>query len=477
MVGLAIALVLAWGPFRESLAAEVGGGSATTGALAEALFTAAAILWIIIPALAIHQVQVASGAIGVLERTLGRVTGDPRVLALLIAWFFALFMEGAAGFGTSAALAAPFLVGAGFAPTQAVILSLVGHAAGVSFGAIGTPIVPQVAATEFSALEISRATASYHALLGLTLAVTVVVLTSRSSAPGDRSRSPVREVLAAAALFLVPYLAIAWVIGPELPTLGGALLGGLGFVWLVRRSRPATEPPDEAEERSALWAAAPYLSVVGLVLVTRMVPGLSTFLQDLEINWELAGGFSGSFAPLYHPGTLLVGGLLMGALIQQRSWRAAATALRLAVGQVGPVVIALVAMLGLSRMMVAAGMIDTLARAASEIAGGSWPVFAPVVGALGTFITGSATASNILFTDFQVATAQTLGEPVLPLIGAQGFGAAAGNMIAPHNVIAAAAVVGATGDEGTMLRTTLWVALAYVIAGGVLASMFVLLVS
>ena len=328
LAGLAVSLLLAWGPFRGTLSAEVGSGAATTGALAEALFTAAAILWIIVPALAIHQVQVASGAIGVLERALGRVTGDPRVLALLVAWFFALFMEGAAGFGTSAALAAPFLVGAGFAPGQAVILALVGHAAGVSFGAIGTPIVPQVAATEFTALEISRATAPFHAVLGVMLAVVVVMLANRSSAPGDRSRSAIPAAVGAAALFLVPYVGLAWLIGPELPTLGGALLGGLGFVWLIRRASPVQKSAAPAEERSALWAAAPYLSVVGLVLTTRLLPGLSDFLQDIEINWELAGGFSGSFAPLYHPGTLLVGGLLIGALIQQRSWRGAASALR-----------------------------------------------------------------------------------------------------------------------------------------------------
>ena len=123
--------------------------------------------------------------------------------------------------------------------------------------------------------------------------------------------------------------------------------------------------------------------------------------------------------------------------------------------------------------MVAAGMIETLAQAASDAAGDSWPVFAALVGALGTFITGSATASNILFTDFQVATAQSLGAPTLPLVGAQGFGAAAGNMIAPHNVIAAAAVVGETGSEGAILRVTLWVALGYLVAGGVVSFVFV----
>ncbi|MDJ0498008.1 MAG: L-lactate permease [Acidimicrobiia bacterium] len=469
VVGLTLSLILAWSPFRETLTEQVGGGAATVGALSEALFTAAAILWIIIPALAIHQMQVASQALGILERALGRVTGDPRVMALLIAWFFALFMEGAAGFGTSAALAAPFLVSAGFAPLQAVILALVGHAAGVSFGAIGTPIVPQVAASEFTALEIARATAPYHAFLGVALALVVMVLASRAAAPGDRTRSAVPATLGASALFFVPYLGIAWVVGPELPTLGGALVGGLGFVWLVRRLGPTQAPAASTEDPGVLWAAAPYLSVVGLVLVTRLVPGISDALQDIEIQWELAGGFSGSFAPLYHPGTLLIGGLLVGALIQRRPWSAVASALRAAVGQIGPVVVALVAMLGLSRVMVAAGMIDTLAQAASDAAGDAWPLLAPMVGALGTFITGSATASNILFTDFQVVTARTLGVPVLPLVGAQGFGAAAGNMIAPHNVIAAAAVVGETGNEGATLRTTLWVALGYLVAGGAVA--------
>ena len=472
VVGLALSLILAWWTFGEGFTEQVGRVAATGGALAEAVFTAAAILWIIIPALAIHRMQVASGAIGVLERALGSVTGDPRVLALLVAWFFALFMEGAAGFGTSAALAAPFLVGAGFSAPQAVILALVGHVAGVSFGAIGTPIVPQVAATEFTALEISRATAPYHALLGVALALVVMMLASRGSAPGERSRSAVPATLGAAALFLIPYLGIAWTIGPELPTLGGALVGGLAFIWLVGRPGAAPTPSAPSEGPGALWAAAPYLSVVALVLVTRILPGASDVLQEIEIRWELAGGFSGSFAPLYHPGTLLVGGLLIGAVIQRLPWQAPAIALRGAVGQVGPVVVALVAMLGLSRVMVAAGMIDTLAKAASDLTGSSWPLVAPIVGALGTFITGSATASNILFTDFQVVTARTLAVPILPMVGAQGFGAAAGNMIAPFKVIAAAAVVGETGNEGAVLRTTLWVAAGYLVAGGILAFLF-----
>ncbi|MFO7547931.1 MAG: L-lactate permease [Acidimicrobiia bacterium] len=468
-VGLAVSLVLAWGPFGESFASDVGMASATGGAMAEALFTAFTILLIIVPALALHQMQIASGALGVLEGALARLTGDPRVMALLIAWFFALFMEGAAGFGTSAALAAPFLVGAGFAPVHAVVLALVGHAAGVSFGAVGTPIVPQIAATGFSAIELSRATAPYHALLGVGLALVVVALAGRARDVGDRSRTVIPAALTAGGLFLAPYLGIAWWVGPELPTLGGALIGGLVFVPLVRHFRPALDAGPQPEGPGAIWAGAPYLAVVGLVLATRLVPGVASGLQRVEVSWSLPGGFGAGFSPLYHPGTVLMGGLLLGWWLQRLPVGALTGAFGRAFVQVGPVVVALVAMLGLSRVMVHSGMIEVLAEAAAAVAGGGWPVFVPVVGALGTFITGSATASNILFTDFQAVTARTLAMPVLPLVGAQGFGAAAGNMICPHNVIAATAVVGGSGQEGRVLVTTLWVAAGYLVAGGVVA--------
>jgi lactate permease len=143
--------------------------------------------------------------------------------------------------------------------------------------------------------------------------------------------------------------------------------------------------------------------------------------------------------------------------------------MRGAAAKLGAVTIALVAMLGLSRVMVHAGMIDALARAAATSVGSVWPVVAPFVGVLGTFVTGSATASNILFTDFQYATATRLELSPLGILGAQGFGAAVGNIICPHNIIAAGATVGSTGEEGEVLRRTLGVCLLYAFFGGLLA--------
>lgn len=143
---------------------------------AEALHSRGTILWIILPALAIFAFQKRTRAIAYLRDTLAALTENRRLQAILIAWFFGLFMEGAAGFGTPVALAAPLLVGLGYAPVRAVVLGLLGHAAGVSFGAVGTPVLAQVSATGLAGVEIAGRAALLHALCAPVLLLTMVRL-------------------------------------------------------------------------------------------------------------------------------------------------------------------------------------------------------------------------------------------------------------------------------------------------------------
>jgi lactate permease len=172
---------------------------------------------------------------------------------------------------------------------------------------------------------------------------------------------------------------------------------------------------------------------------------------------------------LYHPGTMLLLTFMLAALWQRAPLSMVGSTLNTVVRRLLPVTVSLVAMLGLSRVMVHAGMIDALATTAAAGVGDLWPLFAPAIGVLGTFVTGSATASNILLTSFQVATAQQLGLSVLGITAAQGFGAAVGNIICPHNIVAASATVNLVGREGDVLRLTVLVTLAYAMLGGVLA--------
>lgn len=463
-VGLAAAVGIAFAAFGAD-------GAILTGVAAEAGFTALTILWIVFAALCLHELQTATGAVATLRGALTRLSADRRVLAILVAWFFALFIEGAAGFGTPAALAAPMLVSVGFTPMQAVTLALIGHAPGVSFGAVGTPVLPQIAATDFGPVPLAAAVATLHGALGWI----VMVFLMRQAGDGTLDGVALRRAGLAAALFLLPYLAIAMLVGPELPTLGGALVGGLVFVWWLRRAGavPAVSASVGTEPAAGggpglLRAGLPYLVILALILLTRLSPELKAAARSVEIAWTLPGGFSGSFQPLYHPGTMLLAGLLIGGAAQGAGANGLLAAMGRAARRLPMVAVALVAMLGLARLMVATGMIPALAEAAAAGLGPVWPLLAPWVGILGSFVTGSATASNILFTDFQEATAAALSLPALPLLGAQNFGAAVGNMICPHNVIAACAVVGLAGREGEVLRRTILPCAVYALAGGAL---------
>lgn len=462
-VGFALALAMALLAFPFGARAPgTGEAAATVGVVLEALHHAAVILWIVFPALALYELQVRSGAMDRIRQALLAVSDDRRILTILIAWFFGLFMEGAAGFGAPVALAAPLLVGIGHTPVRAVSLALIGHAAGVSFGAVGTPVLTQLEIIDLPPVDLAAGTALLHVLAGWFLLACLV----RLAGGVPMSWRDWALGFWAAFCFLVPFFLLAWLVGPELPTLGGAMIGGAAFLMAVRRrGRP------EGEGLGRLLDLVPYGVILGLVLATRLVPGVPSLLRSVEIGWSLAGSFKGMFQPLYHPGTILMLGLLLGALLTGKSRYLPGAALAAAV-RLGPVSVALVAMLALSRVMLHSGMIHVLAGQAATT-GAAWPLLAPAVGALGTFVTGSATASNILFTEFQAGTAAALSLPLLPMVAAQGFGAAVGNIICPHNIIAGGATVGLKGREGEVLAQTAGACAIYALAGGLLTWLWV----
>lgn len=462
--GLALAAGLAFGPFALDRATGVGVFASFLGVALEGMFLAATVVAIVWPALALHRWQEETGALERVRAALGVLTTDPAARTLLVGWFFALFVEGAAGFGTPVALAAPLLAGFGLAPARAVAVALIGHAVGVSFGAVGTPVLAQAELVSVAEEALAGPTALIHGLVGPSLAIAAV------ASAGAMRQAPGRALalaLLAAVLFLSPSVLIAHAIGPELPTLLGALAGGAGFVLLLARFRP----PSFAGLRLGS-ALAPYLVLIGLVLVTRLVAPVRALAEAPVLGWQLWGRFGGSVRPLFHPGTLLAAAFLLGGI-----WRGARlpvllrTLGRTGLG-LGRVAVGLVAMLTLSRLMLHAGMIAALAEAATRGIGPLYPAVAPAVGALGAFVTGSATASNILFSALQEATAKGLGLPPVLLLAAQGVGAGVGNIVCPHNIVAGAATVGIAGAEGAILRATLLPCLFYLAAAGAVVSSF-----
>lgn len=430
------------------------------GAAVEAAFTAALILLIVYPALALHEVQTRSGAVAVLADRLTALSARREVAGLVLAWFFALLLEGAAGFGTPVALVAPMLVALGFAPERALMMALIGHAAGVSFGAAGIPMVPLLAASDGDPQALSGLIMLLHVMLGWALAG----LVWRLAAIDTASKLPSWWVLAAL-LFLAPAWLLARFVGPEMPTLGGAAIGLAGFVAALRWYGGAAVPAPLPVRKLAV-AVFPYALLLALIVVTRLVMPLDAALQSFSLEWQIAGQFTGTVQPLYHPGTMLLVALGLTTLLNCAARRQFVPALASAGRRLPQVALALFAALLLARIMVHGGMITSLAASAAPLLGGAWVLAAPLIGAFGSFITGSATASNILFAQLQVAGAEAAGlDPVHALAG-QGFGAAIGNMIAPQNIVAGAATIGLVAREGVILRRMLPLCAAYAALGG-----------
>ncbi|WP_062294687.1 L-lactate permease [Demequina phytophila] len=485
-----VAVVIALTTFDFGTDEGFGRVEGVTGVVVSAAWTALTVMLIIGPALGIHHLQQKTGATSAIEAGLARITPDPRVAALLIAWFFTLLIEGAAGFGTPVALSAPFLVAAGFKPVTAVVAAMAGNVAAVPFGAVGTPTLAQAAIVDYDPVDLSWAVSPYMLVTGVVLALTVARLVGTLI---PTAGPPWRWMAVAYVSFFAPYLLIARFVGPELPSLVGSILGAGVFIALVRavvmrraRAHALLTGPEEAAERDVeraadaaerseahhmgmMAATAPYAILVVLVLLTRLVPPIKGASQSWDVTWSLFdGAFGDGIQPLYHPGPLLLVAFLGGALWQRATRAEVGGAFSVATRQVVPVFAALVAMVTVAYTMSESGMTTQLAVAAAG-AGAAWPLLSPFVGALGTFMTGSATSSNILFTDFQDLTATEAGLAQLPLIGAQNAGAAIGNMICPHNIIAAAATVGLAGREGELLKGTLPVALVTLVMTGGMA--------
>ena len=519
-IAWAIALVLAAVVWR--VPAQWLAGNTVSGAL-----NALNILIIVFGAILLMNTLKAGGAITSINRTFYGISPDPRIQAIIVAFLFVSFLEGAAGFGTPAALAAPLLVSLGFPPLAAVILALIGDSTAVSFGAVGTPIIGGVArvldspdvreslANAGSTWEgFIQATGVWsaipHVVIGTFLPLAIVMVMCRLFGK-EKSFKGAFEVapfaIFAGLAFTVPYMLLAIAIGPELPSLLGALIAiaivvpaaRAGFLvpkttWEFPERRQwektwlgsvdAEPERSESSRPSAAIAWLPYILVALLLVITRIPQlGVKALITSpaVTISWAniLGTDLGYRLQLLYLPGTVP---FVLVALITIPLHKMPAAAVRetwsRSLKQIVPAAIALVFALGMVNMMRFSGnnasghpdMLRVLSIAAAGAFSSVWVIVAPFVGILGAFMTGSNTVSNILFSAFQyeVAAAAEISRTVI--LGLQVIGGAVGNMICVHNVVAACTVVGVLGSEGRIIRTNIVPAAVYAIGVGIVGA-------
>lgn len=488
----------------------------------QGLFITFDILYIIFGAILLLNTLKYSGAISAIRSGFLDISPDRRVQVVIIVWLFGAFIEGAAGFGTPAAITAPLLLALGFPALGAVMLGMMVQSTPVTFGAVGTPILvgvtgglagPQVDAhlaemgvsfPEYIQLITTRV-AILHTIVGTAMPLFMCVMMTRffgKNRSWTEGLSIAPFALFGGLAFTIPYLLTGMFLGPEFPSLLGALIG-LAIVTTAARkgflvpSRIWDFPPenewpaqwmgklrvtldqDTAPRMNLARAWMPYL-LVAILLVLSRLPQLpiKNFLTSMQIQWNdiFGSGIAASSTPLYLPGTMLI--LVVGITFFLHHMKK--EALKSALSESGSLLIGagfvLLFTIPMVRVYINSGM-NTSGLTSMPIAmaewiayhvGTVWPIFAPTIGALGAFIAGSNTVSNLMFSLFQFGVATNLALPSALVVALQAVGAAAGNMIAIHNVVAASATVGLLGQEGNVLRKTMIPTLYYVILSGIL---------
>ncbi len=481
------------------------------------------LLWIIFGAILLLNTLKHSGGITAIRAGFATISPDRRIQAIIIAWLFGCFIEGASGFGTPAAIAAPLLVAIGFPAMAAVMLGMLVQSTPVSFGAVGTPIIVGINTgldsvtigaqlveqgsswAQFLQL-ITSEVAIIHAIVGTVMPLVMVLMLTRFFG-AEKSWKAGFEVLPfaifAGLAFTVPYVLTGVFLGPEFPSLAGGLIG-LAIVTSAARMgfllpkttwdfAPADKWPAEwlgtvemkldqltAKPMSALRAWLPYVLVGVLLVISRVFPEVSAALKAVMLNFpDLLGetGISANFQPLYLPGGILVTVVIATFFFHGMKLRELGTAVKESSSVLLSAGFVLLFTVPMVRILINSGvnaaelssMPILMARWVADSVGGIYPLLAPSVGALGAFIAGSNTVSNMMFSQFQFGVASSLGISSALVVAVQAIGAAAGNMVAIHNVVAASATVGLLGREGSILRKTVWPTLYYVLFTGLIA--------
>ncbi len=428
-----------------------------------ALLLSLDVLLIIWAAFLLYRVADEAGAIRTIGQALPHLTNDRGMQALLIGWVFASFLQGVGGFGVPVAVIAPILVGLGFAPLAAVVVPSIGHGAAVTFGSLGSSFQALIAATGLPGEVLVTASAFFLGVAGVF--VGWMVAHAAEGWPAVRRLFWVVLVLGivmGATQYVVAVSGL-WNIGAFVAGIAGLLVG----IPLARRFRGQEQENGRLDIRALLVAISGYLVVVVFILLVQLSPYLSDFLGQVAVQVEfpevrtglgyITPAGAGRKIPVFrHTGMVLFYALIVAYLIYRRAGLyhpgAVRRILSSTVRKVLSSTISILSMVTMAVIMENSGMTDSLARGLAEGMGPLFPFFAPWIGALGAFMTGSNTNSNVVFGALQLRTAQLLGYSAAITLAGQTAGAALASVMAPTKVVVGASTAGMAGKEGDVMR-------------------------
>lgn len=492
---LAVAIIVA------VIAFKMPAGLAVMSASQGAVYGILPIGWIIITSVFLYKLTVKTGQFDIIRNSVLSITEDRRLQALLVAFSFGAFLEGAAGFGAPVAISAALLVGLGFNPLYAAGLCLIANTAPVAFGAIGIPIIAVEGPTGIPAMEISKMVGRQLPFLSVFIPFYLIVI----MAGFKRAFEVMPAILVSGISFAVTQYLTSNFIGPELPDILSALVSLFALAIFLKFWKPKTIFKFAAEEELAATAAekmpakkqqtntgaqvfkawSPFLVLTAIISVwgiptiklalTGHYEGSNAVLKAINsighgltfvpevpfLNNKIINAAGDPIAAIYKLEVLGAAGtaILISAIITKFivgiSWKNWALTFGEVMTELKYPVLTIGSVVGFAYVTNASGMSTTLGLTLAKTGAVLFPFFSPFLGWLGVFITGSDTSANLLFGNLQKITATSIGmDPVLA-IAANSSGGVAGKMISPQSIAVACAAVGLAGKESDLFRFTI----------------------
>lgn len=454
--------------------------------------------WIIVTSVLLYKLTVKSGQFSIIRNFILSITEDRRLQALLVAFSFGAFLEGAAGFGAPVAISAALLVGLGFNPLYAAGICLLANTAPVAFGAIGIPITAVEGPTGIPAMEISKMVGRQLPFISVFIPFYLVII----MAGFKRVWEVLPAILISGLSFAITQYLSSNFLGPELPDILSALVSLFALVIFLKFWKPKTIFRFKAEAEIAVATAeqkkttestytaaqifhawSPFLVLTAFIslwgipaikaTLTGHYEGTNTFLKGLNKLGELLtfmpevpflhnkviNGAGEAVAAIYKievlgaAGTAILFACIVTKYIARLSWKEVYKTVKETLLELKLPILTISSVVGFAYVTNASGMSTTLGMTLAKT-GALFPFFSPVLGWLGVFITGSDTSANLLFGNLQKITAMSVGmDPVLA-VAANSSGGVTGKMISPQSIAVACAAVGLAGKESELLRFT-----------------------
>lgn len=440
-------------------------------ALRAGLEGAASAIWpiiiVIIAAVFIYNLSIYTKSMDLIKNMMTSITTDKRILVLILAWGFGGFLEAIAGFGTAVAIPASIMAALGFDPVFAAIICLIANTTPTAFGAIGLPVSTLAKLTNLDPNILSYA-------VGLQLAVLIVIVPVILVMITGKSVKAIKGVLGISIVsglaFAIPEVLTAKYMGAELPAILGSIIClavTIGYAKVFHKDK-AFKDAEKISFSKGVMAWVPFILVfVAIIFTSSLFPGISKGLSKISTTVKIYHSYT--FTWINNPGSLIIIAGIVGGLMQGAKIGEILNVLGKTIKQMTKSAITIIAIVALAKVMSYSGMIKSIAVVLVAVTGRAYPVIAPIIGALGTFVTGSDTSANILFGQLQVEAAKSLGLNPYWLAAANTGGATAGKMISPQSIAVATAATGLAGAEGKILNATLKFCIVYVIVLGVIA--------